>query len=170
MKTCPYCGSEVNQLQNNSLFYCDFCCMNLDSSLVKENGERISVRVNECPLDTHIDKTTPQLMLLSTFELLYLLRAIRKERSDMFSHMNTFYQAGKQENSNEFKEYEIITGKDYMYFTKKAFVVENIIRTRLGYVPVKITEQFLAKYLDNIKKSKNGPMKIRTERRVKEVK
>lgn len=165
MKTCPYCGSNIEKF-NHYQYYCEFCDMNLDFQTVKENGERLTVRVSEIALDIHIDKTTPELMTLSTYELLYLLRAIRRERSHMYSQMNIFYKAGKQENTNDFKEYEQITGKDYMYFTKKAFVVENIIRSRLGYVPTRITDTYLSNYLKNIKNDKNSPMIIRTERNV----
>lgn len=164
VKTCPYCGSNIEKM-NNSHYYCEFCSMSLDPMIVKSNRERIDVRATEVALDVHIDKTTPELMTLSTFELLYLLKAIRKERSDMFNQLNTLYKAGKQENTGEFNEYEEIAGKDYMYYTKKAFIVENIIRTRLGYVPPRITENYLVKYLDYIKNDKKGPMIIRTERK-----
>lgn len=137
--------------------------MNLDFRMVKENRERIDVRVRDFVLDAVIDKTTPEIMTLSTFELLYLLKMIRKERSDMYHHMHVFHRAGEQ-GGTEFKEVETETGRSYMYYTKKAFVVENIIRTRLGYVPERITENYLAKYLENIKKDKTRPMIIRTER------
>jgi len=167
MKTCPYCGSNVEFNEMNNQYYCDFCCMILNPLIVKSNGERIDIRVNEAPLDVHIDKTTPELMTLSTFELLYLLKAIRKERSDMYGYMNTFYKASQQDNEEAFKEYEEQSGKDYMFFTKKAFIVENIIRTRLGYVPTRITDSYLAKYVEYIKNDKNKPMIIRTERKNK---
>ena len=173
-KTCPYCGGNIKK-KNIAQYYCDFCCMTLDSKIVKENRERLDIRVSECALDVHMDKTTPEIMKLSSFELLYLLKAIRKERRDMYRHMNTLYKAGEQENIDEkageqenideFKEYERIAGQNYMYYTKKAFVVENIIRTRLGYVPAQITENYLVKYLENIKNDKTDPMIIRTKRR-----
>jgi len=38
---------------------------------VKENRERLDVRFQEFQLDAYIDKATPEIMLLSTFELLY---------------------------------------------------------------------------------------------------
>lgn len=43
------------------------------------------------------------------------------------------------------------------------YVVENIIRQRLGYVPLRITETYLVKYLENIKNDKKDTMIIRTE-------
>lgn len=163
MKTCPYCGSNI-EMVNQQVYYCEFCCMNLDAIIVKENRERLDVRFRDVVLDTYIDKPTPELMVFSTFELLYLLKMIRKERNDLFHYMHVFHQAG-QEGSTAFKEDEKETGMDYMYYTKKAFVVENIIRTRLGYVPARITENYLVRYLENIKNDKTSPMTIRTERK-----
>jgi hypothetical protein len=162
MKTCPYCGSNIEKV-NQQQYYCDFCSMTLAASIVKENRERLDVRFRDMAFDTHIEKTTPELMVFSTFELLYLLKLIRNKRSNMYHHMHVFHRAGEQ-GANKFKEMEKETGRDYMYYTKKAFVVENIIRTRLGYVPERITESYLVKYLENIKKDKKRPMIIRTER------
>jgi hypothetical protein len=114
--------------------------------------------VREFVADHYIHKNTPELMNFSTYELLYLLKFIRKERRDMYHHMKTFHRAGEQEGTEKYKEMEKETGKDYIYLSKKMFVVENIIRQRLGYVPVRITETYLVKYLENIKNDKKGPM------------
>ena len=72
----------------------DFCCMSLNVKIVKENRERLDVRFCDFVLDAQIDKTTPEIMTLSTFELLYLLKMIRKERSNMYHHMHVYYRAG----------------------------------------------------------------------------
>jgi hypothetical protein len=168
LKTCPYCGSHIERM-DHQYYYCDFCCMNIDIRIVKENHERLDVRFRDFSLDAYIDKTTPEIMTLSTFELLYLLKMIRKERHDMYHHMHVFHRAGK-EGITKYIEMEKETGRDYMYYTKKAFVVENIIRTRIGYVPERITESYLVKYLENIKNSKKtGPMIIRTQRKETKV-
>jgi hypothetical protein len=162
MKTCPYCGSHTERM-DHQYYYCDFCCMKIDIRIVKENQERLEVRFRDFALDAYIDRTTPEIMTLSTFELLYLLKMIRKERNDMYHHMHVFRRASDA-GSNDYKEAEKNSGRDYIYFTKKAFVMENIIRSRIGYVPARITENDLVKYLDNIKKGKKGPMMIRTKR------
>src|SRR5437763_13841731 len=107
--------------------------MNIDARIVKENHERLDVRFREFAFATHINKTTPEIMTLSTFELLCLLKMIRKERNDMYHHMHVFRRAG-EDGSNDFKEAEKKSGRDYMYFTKKAFIVENIITSRLVFV------------------------------------
>ncbi|MCM2534479.1 hypothetical protein NDK43_21715 [Neobacillus pocheonensis] len=162
MKTCPYCGSHIERM-DHQYYYCDFCCMKIDIRIIKENHERLEVRFRDLVLTAYIDKTTPEIMTLSTFELLYLLKMIRKERNDMYHHLHVFHRAGDA-GIDDFKEAEKKSGQDYMYFTKKAFIVENIIRSRIGYVPARITEKFLANYLENIKNDKKGPMIIRTKR------
>jgi hypothetical protein len=163
MKTYPYCGSHTERM-DHQYYYCDFCCMKTDIRIVKENHERLDVRFRDFALDAYIDRSTPEIMTLSTFELLYLLKMIRKERHDMYQHMHVFRRASNA-GSNEYKEAEKDSGRDYIYFTKKAFVVENIIRSRMGYVPARITERYLVNYLENIKNDKNGPMMIRTKRK-----
>src|SRR4051812_5442179 len=138
--------------------------MQLDARIVKENHERLDVRFRDYAMTSQIEMTTPEIMTLSTFELLYLLKLIRKDRHDVYHYMHVFRRACEE--SNDFKEAEKDSGREYFYFTKKAFVVENIIRTRLGYVPERITESYLVKYLQNIENDKKtGPMLIRTKRK-----
>ncbi|MEK3807207.1 hypothetical protein MHB63_11755 [Bacillus sp. FSL H8-0547] len=165
IKTCPYCGSKVKKIKER-LFYCDFCEMRLAEDLVKENHERLQVRVREFAADHYVSRSTPDLMGLSSFELLQLLKFIRKERSDMYHHLSVFKRAEKQVQTGEFKDMEQESGKEYEYLTRKMFVLENIIRERLGYVPRKITEAYLLSYLENIKKDKTAPMLIKQERQI----
>lgn len=164
MKTCPYCGSNLEKVTDHQ-YYCDFCTMTLAAASVKENRERVDVVVNDFVLRDYANKTTPELMALSTFELLYLLKEIRAERSLMYHHLHIFHRAGEE--TNEFKEMEKESGNEYMYLTKKAFVLENIIRKRLDYVPTRITEYDLVKHLESVKKDKKRPMIIRTQRKEK---
>lgn len=152
---------------NEYQYYCEFCDMRVNSNRVMQNSERVEVRVREFVADHYIHQNTPELMNFSTYELLYLLKFIRKERRDMYHYLKTFQRAGEQEDTDQFEEIEKETGRNYIYLSKKMFVVENIIRQRLGYVPVRITEPYLVQYLENIKNDKRRPMIIRTERVVK---
>lgn len=99
--TCPYCGSELVQQQRE--YYCDFCVMNVPETLVQRNHERISVRVRDFALEVHLERTTPELMMLSTFELLRLLKYARAERTSFYRYLNTFYKARKHGNTDELK-------------------------------------------------------------------
>lgn len=161
--TCPYCGSELEQREEK--YYCDFCVMILGSNQVQRNHERIAVRVRDFALEVYLDKTTPELMKFSTFELLSLLKYARAERTSLYHYLNVFYKARKHEQTEEFKETEEESGKDYEKITRKMFVLENIIRQRLGYVPRRITDAYLIKYLEEIKKDKQKPMIIRQQRK-----
>ena len=165
MKTCPYCGSNIEKI-DSQFYYCDFCCMKLNINIVKENNERLDVRFRDFVLDAVIDKTTPEIMILSTFELLYLLKMIRAERTSNYNFLRIENKLNDIQ-QNSVVDKDNFSGEKYMYYTKKMYVVENIIRDRLGYVPDRITESYLVKYLENIKKSKNGPMVIRTTHKKK---
>lgn len=160
--TCPYCGSDLEQLQG---YYCDFCVMNIPETMLMKNHERLPVRVRDFALEIHLEKTTPELMTLSTFELLSLLKYARSERTSSYHLMNTFYKARKQLQTNDFVESEKYSGKDYEKITRKMFVLENIIRQRLGYVPYRITDTYLENYLAQMQKEKQKPMIIRQERK-----
>lgn len=104
-------------------------------------------------------------MRYSTFELLSLLKYARAERINIYKLMNTFYNARKQQNIEEYKESEEYSGKEYEKITRKMFVLENLIRQRLGYVPQRITDAYLGKYLAEMEKDKRQPMIIRQQRR-----
>ena len=161
--TCPYCGSELEQQAEK--YYCDFCVMIMGPNRVQRNHQRISVRIRDFALDVYLDKTTPELMLYSTFELLSLLKYARTERTNIYQLMNTFYKARQQQNTDEYKESEEYSGKEYEKITRKMFVVENLLRQRLGYVPHRITDTYLARYLEDMKKDKFKPMIIRQQRK-----
>ena len=161
--TCPYCGSELVQQDVN--YYCDFCVLRLAPDQAQRNHERISVRIRDFALEVYLDKTTPELMSYSTFELLSLLKYARAERTSLYHYLNLFYKARKQGNTNEFKETEEESGKEYEKITRKMFVLENIIRQRLGYVPHRIKDAYLVRYLEEMKKDKHKPMIIRQQRR-----
>ena len=163
MKTCGYCGSPIKPKAEG--YYCSFCEMSLQPSHVKENHERLEVRVQEFALEEYIHKSTPELMMLSTFELIYLLKEARAGRSKMYHQNLVFHDAMDVSKDTSYMEYEKISGEEYTYITRKMFVLENLVRERLGYIPRRITDQLLVQYLDKIHKGKNGTMKISTERK-----
>jgi hypothetical protein len=62
VKTCPYCGSDVEKMAKQH-YYCGFCCMSLNVRIIKENRERLDVHFREYVLDAQINKTTPEIMI-----------------------------------------------------------------------------------------------------------
>ncbi|MCP1188482.1 hypothetical protein NKR17_05210 [Priestia flexa] len=134
-KTCGYCGSKIEKI-NEVQYYCDFCTMTLSGSSVKENGERLHIKKLTYEVDpSHLNKTTPELMVLSTIELLHLLTLARSERSQNYSLMNSSWKAQEVSEDEMFKKLESAAGKEYQKATKKVFVLENLVGQRLGYVP-----------------------------------
>lgn len=99
-----------------------------------------------------MEKTTPELMRLSTFELLSLLKTIRAERTDMYKYLNVFYRVRTNEDRDDFWEKEEEAGREYERITRKMFVLENILRQRLGYGPHRISNKHLEQYLQAMKK------------------
>lgn len=158
--TCPYCGSFLME-KNEGKYYCAFCVMTLGKHQIQHNHKRISVRIRDFALDSYMDKTTPELMRLSTFELLSLLKSIRAERTEIYKYLNVFYRVRRKEDSDDFREKEEEAGADYERITRKMFVVENVLRQRLGYVPHRISQQYLEQYLQAMRKDKRKPMIIR---------
>ncbi|MGE7939894.1 hypothetical protein [Bacillus paramycoides] len=54
---------------------------------------------------------------------------------------------------DEFKDLTQDQAKDYEYWTRRKFVIENILLERQGYFPEKITNKVLGFMADQIKKS-----------------
>ncbi|WP_173918928.1 hypothetical protein [Halobacillus sp. Marseille-Q1614] len=160
MKTCAYCGTPLKQITKG--YFCDFCDMQLKVSQVKENHERVSVRIREFALESYIHKSTPELMKLSTFELLDLLKKARTERGTMYHQNLVFHKVMDISEDRQYEEYEKVSGEAYTYMTRKMFVLENLVYERLGYIPTRITERYLIQYIEKIQKGKRGTMKIRT--------
>ncbi|MDQ6598911.1 hypothetical protein E2K98_24215 [Bacillus salipaludis] len=94
-----------------------------------------------------------------------MLKYARAERVSLYHYLNVFYKARKLGQTEEYKENEEESGKEYEKITRKMFVLENILRQRLGYVPHRITDDYLARYLEEMKKGKHKPMIIRQKRR-----
>lgn len=61
---------------------------------------------------------------------------------------------------DEFKDLTQDQAKDYEYWTRRKFVIENILLKRQGYFPEKITNKVLGFMADQIKKSMQRKMKI----------
>lgn len=81
-------------------------------------------------------------MNFSTVELLFLLKFARKERADIYQQRYVFIQAMK-EGANEFSGAEQYAFLEYERATRKCFVLENLVRERMGYYPSKLTDSYI---------------------------
>ncbi|MFB4165627.1 hypothetical protein ACE1TI_17965 [Alteribacillus sp. JSM 102045] len=153
MKTCVYCGSKVDHL------YCTFCDMELREDLLSDEGKRKDVTFHDFAFLDWMNKSTPELMRMHTMELLLLLREVRKARSNNFGTLHVFNKL-REQNSADIEKLTSYQGTEYEYVTRKTWVIENIIRDRLGYIPERMSQSFL---IQQIEKSKKKPktMKMR---------
>lgn len=158
MKTCPYCGSSVAG-NGSGMYYCGFCDMKGITPV--EDGKRES-RFQIKPFISHDDlkKSTPELMTYNTVDLLKLLKLGREERRQYFGHVTTFKRAGNE--TDQFKAVEVQTGNDYEAITRKVWVIENILKERIGYIPNRVTDQLLMTVQSRVDSERNlKPMTIK---------
>ncbi|PCK18608.1 hypothetical protein CEY02_18870 [Bacillus pumilus] len=130
--TCPYCGTNLKK--ERDFFFCDFCDMNLPLDQIQKDGERIQINNREI-ISTYLNMTTPELMTFSTWELILLLREARKMRASLYKRKDELLQSFKLS-------------------TKKMYVIENILKVRLGYIPANLNKSFLNNYKKNIENPK----------------
>ncbi|MBD3861124.1 hypothetical protein IEE86_15425 [Bacillus sp. 28A-2] len=143
--TCPYCGTNLKM--EKEFFFCHFCDMNLKIEQIQKDGERIQVKNREIT-SAYLHMTTPELMTFSTWELILLLREARKIRTSLYKR-NFESKIHKETQKGD----ELL--QSYKLSTKKMYVIENILKVRLGYIPSNLSESFLNKYQKNIEKPKN---------------
>lgn len=155
MKTCAYCGSEV---QNK---YCDYCEMTLSDRYILEDGKRLSHAIDQLPLEKDMFKSTKELLQVGTIELLCLLRYARQYRSDIYNLRLLTHKAGTE--NKEIEEIQEKSFSDYEDATRKVWVIENILKDRIGYYPKKINDDFINRYNARIKQSEDKRMTIRSK-------
>ncbi|MCM3571265.1 hypothetical protein [Neobacillus mesonae] len=165
MKTCAYCGSPVNSNGGHD-YYCSFCMMNLDYGDVQENGKRKNLLPFSQPSLSDLDKSTPELMCFSTVELLFLLKFARKERTDIYKQRYILIRAMKV-GADEYTEAEQYTFREYEKATRKCFVLENLIRERIGYYPAKLTDSYIQTLAAKMEESAKKDMVIQNPKPIK---
>lgn len=163
MKTCPYCGSEVVAVEIGNLYDCYFCEMEITEVELQADSNRKPIPFREIVSIEEVYQSTVEFFNYHTYELLCLLRLIRKERTGIYNNMNVFYKA-RLEGSKEFEEVEKEQAAEYQLYTRKAWVIENILIDRMGHVPERLTDQYLIKFRNDCMR-KMKPMQIRQERK-----
>ncbi|MEK4114581.1 hypothetical protein MHH92_30535 [Paenibacillus sp. FSL M7-1414] len=156
--TCPYCGTELRS--ENQAYYCAFCEMAVSAEDVQQNGERrqIAFQTNNVSI-SDAEQNTCQLMQRSTNDLIVLLRLVRQKRTDFYNYMRVLNKA-----EGDFQEHAELTAKDYEYWTRKAWVLENILRDRTGVFPERITDDYLSGLAVRADKINGKSMRIRAKK------
>lgn len=158
MNTCGFCASEID---NN---FCSFCEMELQDKHIMIDGHRFNQaeRFEGYPAAHEIHKSTSELMKEDTIRLLCLLREARSARAEVYQLRILRHQAEKESGmTDDVKDIEEQTFNEYEKSTRKVWVIENIIKERLGYFPQRVTNNFLNMYLDRMKASEEKKMILR---------
>lgn len=153
INTCAYCGSKVN------INYCSFCEMELTERYILQDGKRLSNGIEFFPEQQGIFQNTPELLQLETIELLCLLRHAREYRSEVYQLRILAHKATAA--GGDVGEIQVASYSDYEEATRKVWVIENIIKERVGYYPEKVTNNFLNIYMERIEKSEQKKMYIK---------
>ncbi len=159
METCPYCGLELNER------YCSFCKMEIAAEDVQHDGFRKPLTPDPFVVSAYAELSTPELMQKSTYYLIYLLREVRKERTGRFSSLRIFNKFEDTEYAEQFGEIAEETGQSYEWWTRKAWVIENILRDRMDHFPTRITDRYMIELAENMDQSSKKPMKLSREKR-----
>lgn len=156
--SCGLCGTELKEK------YCSFCEMELDKSLISKNSKRLEIykKIKHLPEESLVYSGTKELMKMETINLLCLLKVARRFRSDAYKIRKLRHDAEKQAGlTTEVKEIAETSYKEYDDATRRVWVIENIIKHRIGYYPLRVTDNFLGMFLDRIKESEKKQMIIK---------
>ncbi|WP_253206789.1 hypothetical protein [Bacillus toyonensis] len=162
---CPYCATPI-QVDKNGVVQeiCEFCGGHMREQQTGvlqlcQNGERFEFRKLQQQLFLeHIEQSVEELKQYHTYDLYLLLKEVREARSQTYYGLQLLNKASKTESTLQATADE--TGGEYEYYTRKAWVIENILLERQGFFPEKITARVLQYMWEQIKKSKKKPMKI----------
>lgn len=132
---CSYCGTEG--LEDS----CSFCGANL-------NIKRPILK--EFVVLEDVEKPFNELSCFHTYDLLVLLRLVRKERTKAYDLMLTLKKAGK---SPEIDQAMVnYSEEQYGLYTKRMKVIEGILIDRMGYKPQRVDDKLLAKLAERLRK------------------
>lgn len=147
MAKCPHCQSEVLKVSEQQ-HYCTFCDM---AVIVKDQVKPFELR----GAVDHVDaaKSTKDLLLYHSFDLLLLLRFCRQERRDTYQLMQAIGQVKKQ--SKEFAEAYKEAYSQYDYWTKKARIAESLVKERIGFVPKAVSNELLDRFYSVFQETKD---------------
>ncbi|MEK4620712.1 hypothetical protein NYE71_32485 [Bacillus sp. FSL K6-0273] len=162
---CPYCATSI-QVDKNGVVQeiCEFCggyMREQQTGMLQicQNGERFEfAKIQQHIFLEHINQSVGELKQYHTYDLYLLLKEVREARSQTYYGLQLLNKASKTEKKLQVTANE--TGGEYEYYTRKAWVIENILLERQGFFPEKITARVLQYMEEQIQKSKKKTMKI----------
>ena len=158
MVTCGFCGSELE------INYCSFCDMELEKRYILKDGQRLAQKelFLGFPNQNEVFQSTKELMKKETIDLFCLLREARRLRAEVFKLRKIKHDAERDlgKSNNDLKQLDEATYEEYEHATRKVWVIENIIKDRLGYYPKRISKSFINGFVDRIEDSEEKIMII----------
>lgn len=158
MYTCGFCGSTVHVTESGAA-HCSFCKMDLFPEDIQKYGHRKSVLAAAEPLLSDAENPTPVLMEFNTFHLIKLLRLVRAERKERYNLMRIILK--RIEEQPDLHAAKDAAQDRYEYWSRKVWVIENILRERSSVFPVKISDDYLDTMIKQIEKDNSYKMTFR---------
>lgn len=146
MITCKYCGQELiflGQRDDDHFFHCDFCDLVFPLIETSVNRKR-KMSVPEYIDDSNFYAPVKVLLEKDTITLLHILKELRSfwfQIKTVLEKTKNLYSDNELPNLDTENHYEV--KKSYIDLTKRKFIIENILLERIGFLPEKITEEFL---------------------------
>lgn len=163
METCKYCGSNleyIGELDSTHHFFCDYCDLSFEESDTCKN------RLRKQSVPDHYDinfyKSTKELLNCNTVELFHLLRDCRQEWYSIFNLLSRMTNMNEHElelNPNIDEAFKPLYS-EYVDLTKQKFIIENILLEKAGFLPDKLTDEFLSNLINQGKEASSKPMYI----------
>ncbi|WP_159563735.1 hypothetical protein, partial [Exiguobacterium sp. 8H] len=162
-RTCRYCASPLATIgekdpQQGTMYRCDFCELSFDETETMVNGERRRRLIRPVVSLEDANRPTSELQHLTTYELYALLGEVRRARGNAYDLHRLAYdtriasmsEGVDRETADNLKRMVNQAFKDFVYWKRKAYVVENLLIERTGTYPKRITAKFLDKTWDQI--------------------
>ncbi|MEB6550217.1 hypothetical protein MXL46_14065 [Heyndrickxia sporothermodurans] len=164
MKTCKYCGTTLNfigEYNNNIHFHCPYCDITFEIDQTCENRKR-KPAIPESYANYGYYKNTKELLKENTISLFHLLKDCRRDWYSVFTLLSQSMNVKENEFPNEvdLEKYIQPLYEEYVLLTKQKFIIENILLEKAGFIPEKITEEFLSTIISDGKKLSGKPMYI----------
>lgn len=162
-RTCRYCASPLatigeNDPQRDGRYRCDFCGLEFDRSETMVNGERRRRLLRPIVSIEDANRPTAELQHLTTYELYALLGEVRRARGSAYdlhrlaheTRIESLTEGVDRPTADKLKQIVNDAFSDFIYWKRKAYVLENLLIERTGTYPRRITNSFLDKTWDQI--------------------
>lgn len=169
MITCKYCGTElkfIGEKENERYFECDFCEQHF--TLDETSSDRKRKMSVPQYIDADINLPISEFFKRDTITLFFSLKETRKywySVKNLLENLKVHYKDGEipqapEDENEKFKKELNALKNEYTRLTKQKFVIENILLERAGFIPEKITDDFLNTICDSGEVASSKPMYI----------